>query len=107
MDVRAEARTYPTAEFSRRQFSPYKQIQERRALKPDCLKCDSFRDAEASLPLLKQGAPSDTPGTDRTPELSQPRLGHRILFEHLLALSRRQAENDGHLGGCPCACLLS
>jgi hypothetical protein len=29
-------------------------------LKPDGSKRDSFRDAEASLPLLKQGAPTDS-----------------------------------------------
>ena len=30
----------------------------RPGLKPDGSKCDSFRDAKASLPLLKQGAPT-------------------------------------------------
>ena len=34
-------------------------------LKPDERDCDSFRDAEASLPLLKQGAPTRLPWESR------------------------------------------
>src|SRR6202789_2021164 len=45
-------------------------------LKPDRSKCDSFRDAEASLPLLKQGAP----------HRQQPTL--RFLFTHSKASPR-------------------
>jgi hypothetical protein len=32
---------------------------DKTGLKPNLWNCDCFRDAEASLPLLKQGAPTD------------------------------------------------
>jgi len=46
------------------------------------MKCDSFRDAEASLPLLKQGAPTDNnqPGLKRRLKNLKKRLACALVM---------------------------